>query len=111
MPIPLQREDKSMGVARERCCFCRVPTSSWTKLPDREPGDQVACCSSCAKSYRSEDVPSKRYWCQREDIVQVALGAVPIGSLERVERLGHVQQTLREARRGRGMRTRKRGGR
>lgn len=52
----------------EHCCFCRVVTSFWTAISDREPGEQVACCEHCASRAFPEDVPSKRVWCRREAI-------------------------------------------
>jgi hypothetical protein len=50
------------------CCFCRHRTGMWTDLPDREPGEQVACCDSCASRAEPEDVPTKAEWFRREKI-------------------------------------------
>ena len=44
---------------------CRVFTSHWTALPDREPGEQVAVCRTCSESHKPEDVPSKKDWWDR----------------------------------------------
>lgn len=60
--------DEDPDGAVERCCFCRVRTAFWTKLSDREPGQQVACCQACAAKAEVKDVPSKTDWCRRESI-------------------------------------------
>lgn len=52
----------------ENCCFCRKRTPFWTTLSDRTPGQQVACCESCAKRAHTQDVPIKEDWCRRERI-------------------------------------------
>lgn len=67
--IPTKREP--IGWSRgswemERCCFCRQPTPYWTTLPDRTPGQQVACCETCAPIRNPEEVPSKAVWCGLE---------------------------------------------
>jgi hypothetical protein len=64
--IPLEREPEDLGGV-EHCCFCRKRTPMWTTLARRVPGDQVACCEACASKYRIRDVPTKRYWCEKED--------------------------------------------
>jgi len=50
--------------AIERCCFCRKETRYWYKPKD------VACCQECAVKAEPVDVPSKKIWCRREDIVR-----------------------------------------
>ena len=32
-----------------RCCFCRAHTHFVTRLPEREPRDQVPCCEPCGR--------------------------------------------------------------
>ena len=54
----------------ERCCFCRKRTGFWTLLSDRTPGEQVACCASCARVAKEEDVPTKKVWIRRERIAE-----------------------------------------
>jgi hypothetical protein len=66
--IATTAEPGGMGTLHERCCFCREPTRRWTNLPERKPGEQVACCESCAKEAKTEDVPAKEVWCRRERI-------------------------------------------
>lgn len=73
--IPVKAEPRSsptVSFEQERCCFCRARTSFWTEMPDRKPGDQVACCEGCARQAFPADVPSKRVWCRREDIATPA---------------------------------------
>ena len=48
----------------EECCFCFTPTPLWTNLPDRESGEQVACCLECAQKRKREEVPTKQAWFQ-----------------------------------------------
>lgn len=50
----------------EHCAICRAITHHWTALPDRAPGEQVACCEGCAKSKTPGDVPTKDAWCVAE---------------------------------------------
>jgi hypothetical protein len=61
--IPILHEplDMALGVP-ERCCFCRSATRFWTALPDRTPGQQVACCETCAGTHWPVQVPSKEAW-------------------------------------------------
>lgn len=68
MSIPLKREPPDMGPA-ERCCFCRTPSRMWTDLPDRTPGQQVACCERCASERIPEEVPTKEQWFRAERII------------------------------------------
>jgi len=65
--IPVQLEPHAEP-PYERCCFCRTPTPIWTDLPNRTPGEQVACCDRCAKRAHPQDVPTKAVWCRRERI-------------------------------------------
>lgn len=53
---------------QERCAICRTPTRTWTALPKRKAGEQVALCSVCAAYAKPEDIPSKADWCRREEI-------------------------------------------
>lgn len=46
----------------EPCCFCRTFTRHWTKLANRKPKDQVACCQACAVEHAPSDVPTKAQW-------------------------------------------------
>lgn len=48
---------------QEYCCFCRKKTIYWYTPKD------VACCQDCATRAEPKDVPSKKQWCRREDIV------------------------------------------
>lgn len=66
MPVPIHQEDGEPPY--ELCCFCRDPSSYWTSLLDRAPGEQVALCLHCAARADPEDVPSKRAWGRRERI-------------------------------------------
>lgn len=50
----------------ELCCVCRTPTRMWTDLPDRTPGQQVACCKTCATVKAPAQVPTKAEWCDKE---------------------------------------------
>lgn len=62
--IPVEHEPREVpaGDVVEACCFCAKGTRYWTKLPDRTPGQQVACCEVCAKKHRPEQVPTKAAW-------------------------------------------------
>lgn len=63
MAIPIEREPKEFLFAPlECCCFCHQPTSFWTTLNSRGPGQQVACCPGCAGIFEPEVVPSKDEW-------------------------------------------------
>lgn len=64
--IPIVREDEDMGPVMERCCFCRTPTRMWTDLPDRKPGEQVACCTKCSETGSPKAVPTKAIWYNAE---------------------------------------------
>jgi len=63
--IPVEKENP-VEPPFEHCCFCCKPTAFWTKLPDRKPGEQVACCESCAGVNTPDDVPTKKTWCDAE---------------------------------------------
>jgi hypothetical protein len=65
MSVPIQRQDDPEP-PYERCFSCRTPTIFWTNLPDRKPGDQVACCPGCACDHKPSEVPTKAEWWQRE---------------------------------------------
>ena len=41
--------------------------ASWTMIEDRTPGQQVACCESCARHHAPFEVPTKAEWCDAED--------------------------------------------
>jgi hypothetical protein len=71
--IDVEHEEGAIALADpiERCCFCRTPTRWWTKLPDRTPGQQVACCQGCADSQAPADVPTKDQWCDREQALRL----------------------------------------
>lgn len=63
MAIPIVAEpDTWRGWVAEACCFCEVSTRLWTSLPDRKPGEQVACCTFCADTFDVEVVPTKDEW-------------------------------------------------
>lgn len=64
--VTVEHEPDSFGPWLERCCVCRERTPYWTVLPDRTPGQQVACCQSCAKTVEPHEVPTKREWCDKE---------------------------------------------
>ncbi len=74
--VPVQ-EERDPGPGVERCCFCRHKTKWWTALPDRKPGEQVACCVDCSSRALPEDVPAKSVWIRRERIASPP----PIGSV------------------------------
>lgn len=62
MSIPIEREDPVLDGA-EACALCLSRyTAWWTALPDREPGEQVACCAPCARERQPADVPTKAAW-------------------------------------------------
>lgn len=65
MSVPIKKEPDPRPPF-ERCCFCRIATTYWTDLPDRTPAQQVACCSGCACSHKSAEVPTKEAWCAKE---------------------------------------------
>ncbi len=68
-PIPLEQEpDHLARWEQEHCCFCCTPSLTWTRLPDRKPGAQVACCRSCAMTHTPDEVPSKDVWCDAEHL-------------------------------------------
>ena len=46
----------------ENCAICRNITRHWTLLPDRTPGEQVACCKSCSRTKEPADVPTRKAW-------------------------------------------------
>jgi hypothetical protein len=46
----------------ENCALCGNITSYWTMLPDRTPGEQVACCKQCGRTKEPSDVPTKKAW-------------------------------------------------
>lgn len=65
MTTPIIREpDGYMSRFRgaEACCFCHQPTTYWTNLPSRTPGEQVACCPWCADIFTADVVPTKDAW-------------------------------------------------
>jgi len=64
MSISIQK-DQHPEYPLEDCCFCFKPTPSWTRLEDRSPGGQVACCQPCSESHEPSEVPSKRQWCNK----------------------------------------------
>lgn len=65
--VPIAREpDVCRAWERERCCACRCRTTTWTALPDRTPGQQVALCAGCAATTEPADVPTKDAWFARE---------------------------------------------
>lgn len=68
-PKEISRE---FGHSRERCCFCRAPTPHWTAIPERTPGEQVACCPECGETRSPEEVPSKTEWCASERALRKA---------------------------------------
>jgi hypothetical protein len=61
MSIPITHEPLFMFLL-EACCFCHQPSAHWTDLPDRTPGQQVACCPGCADIFEPDVVPTKREW-------------------------------------------------
>lgn len=62
----------------ERCCFCRAHTHTWTNLPDRQPGQQVACCEACARVADPVDVPTKKAWMRAEEIALLGPWGGPV---------------------------------
>lgn len=62
--VPVEHEPNDFPIAhiQEACCFCRKPTRYWTALADRKPGQQVACCQSCAAAHKPSEVPTKDAW-------------------------------------------------
>lgn len=73
--VPIVHEPDNLAwVVAERCCFCHQPTRHWTNLPERSPGQQVACCEGCAGIFEPEVVPAKMEWCECWDAVDRAAG-------------------------------------
>ena len=67
MSVPIKQEEgPSHLYERERCFSCRTPTIFWTDLPDRSPGQQVACCPGCACDVKPAEVPTKEQWFANE---------------------------------------------
>ena len=66
MSIAVEEEPKPHEPVMEVCVFCRQPTRYWYKAND------VACCPRCARHAQPEDVPTKKEWCRREDIVRLS---------------------------------------
>lgn len=64
--ITVKRESDPHWASLEACCFCHRDTDTWTALPDRTPGQQVACCEKCAVTHAPILVPSKRAWIDLE---------------------------------------------
>jgi len=72
--VPLRREPKAVTAKwheMERCCFCRKRTPFWTALADRTPGEQVACCETCAAAKSPAQVPTKKDWFDKEARLEV----------------------------------------
>lgn len=72
--VPLKREPP--GISRgswdwERCCFCRARTPFWTAMAARTPGEQVACCETCAAVKAPAQVPTKKDWFDKEARLEV----------------------------------------
>lgn len=74
MPVPIHRQPKTEPPPFERCCFCEHHTPYWTSIKSRTPGQQVACCPTCAKTHRVKDVPSKKLWCEADRWSQAQRG-------------------------------------
>lgn len=55
------------GSPYERCAFCRIETDYWY-----QPND-VAVCHICAKFANPEDVPTKKDWVRKEEIVNQSI--------------------------------------
>ena len=64
--VPIEVERGPFAGKVERCCVCRDRTDTWTVLPDRTPGQQVALCAGCAATTEPADVPTKDAWLKRE---------------------------------------------
>jgi len=74
--VPVRRESKAVTAKwqeLEKCCFCRKPTPYWTHLEDRTPGEQVACCETCAAVKLPAQVPTKKEWCAKEARLEARL--------------------------------------
>lgn len=70
LPIVEEKDVQLRKQEQECCCFCREKTRWWTDMPERKPGEQVACCPKCAKVATPEDLPTKEAWCRRERIAR-----------------------------------------
>ncbi len=66
--IPVSTEPEILEPSYEQCVFCRKPTKFWTDLPDRTPGEQVACCKTCATSHGPSEVLSKDAWFEKATV-------------------------------------------
>jgi hypothetical protein len=51
---------------RERCCICRESTNYWFTAKD------VAVCQRCAQVVEAKDLPTKKQWCHREDLIKAS---------------------------------------
>jgi len=71
----------TIGPPLERCCFCRSPSQTWTHLPDRRPGEPVACCALCAGHRHPAEVPTKADWI-RADTARAAAPVLDSFTLE-----------------------------
>lgn len=75
--IPTVQESEDLrAYSAEQCCFCLKPTRTWTNLPERKGGEQVACCPPCSRACQPSQVPSKRAWCDLDQARQWARGTV-----------------------------------
>lgn len=65
MTVPIKPEPNPKP-PYEHCFSCRTPTKFWTDLPDRTPGEQVACCPGCACDLKPNEVITKKAWFERD---------------------------------------------
>lgn len=65
--IPTKKSPYGELATPEHCCFCRSLTRWWTALKDRTPGQQVACCKTCAVVKIPTQVPTKDEWWDKEE--------------------------------------------
>lgn len=98
--IPLEKEPEDLLniLISERCCFCRIPTNFWTNIKIRKPGEQVACCEKCSKSYLIKDVPSKKYWIEKEELIRIIIHGFPMVDKRNLRSKDYIQYTIKEIR-------------
>jgi len=73
--IPVKREPRCFGVDYEECCGCPRYTPFWTDLSDREDGEQVPMCRTCAR--KCGRVPTNDEYFSAADQMELLLIDIP----------------------------------
>lgn len=61
--VAIHLEPDAASPVRENCCFCRQLTRYWADIVN------VACCPRCASEANNSDLPSKKEWFRKEEII------------------------------------------